>query len=158
MPKNAAAEAAKVAGSTYATSPISYDPGRAPGKISARILGYSQGLVAFEHARLVRVVSDDHTLLIMEDFAPVLGEVRGTVTVLTDEGEYRFEAKRGYYLHTHNEFSLVICEEFRTAADVNPARVVAADEDRLDSAEGESPAPEGDAPADDAAQVGATHE
>lgn len=113
MPKNAAAEAAKVAGSTYATSSITYDPGRTPGKISARILGYSQGLVDFEHARLVRVVSEDHTLLIMDDFAPVLGEVRGTVTVLTDEGEYRFEVKRGYYLHTHNEFSLVICEEFR---------------------------------------------
>lgn len=100
----------------YAASPISYDPGRAPGKISVRILGFSQGLVAFDGARLVRVVSDDHTLLIMEDFAPVLGEVRGSVTVLTDEGESRFEVKRGYYLHSHNEFSLVITEEAFTDA------------------------------------------
>ncbi len=100
----------------YATSPISYDPGRAPGKISVRILGFSQGLVAFDGARLVRVVSDDHTLLIMEDFAPVLGEVRGSVTVLTDEGERRFDVKRGYYLHSHNEFSLVITEEVSSDA------------------------------------------
>lgn len=101
---------------SYANSPISYDPGRAPGRISVRILGFTEGLVAIDGARLVRVVSEDHTLLIMEDFAPVLGECRGTVTVLTDEGERRFEVKRGYYLHTHNEFSLVICEEFRDLA------------------------------------------
>ena len=101
---------------SYANSPITYDPGRAPGRISVRILGFTDGLVAIDGARLVRVVSEDHTLLIMEDFAPVLGECRGTVTVLTDEGERRFEVKRGYYLHPQNEFSLVICEEFRNLA------------------------------------------
>lgn len=91
---------------------VSYNPGEEPGKISVRIVSFSEGLISLDGVRLVRVASEDHTLLIMEDFAPVIGEVHnGTVTVLHNGEERRYEVKRGYYLHSHNSFSLVISQE-----------------------------------------------
>ncbi len=81
--------------------------------MKASIMSYERGLELYDQVALVRVKSEDYTLLIMEDFAPTLGEIRGTVTVLTDEDEHLYENIQGYFQQRDNVFSLLIGEEGR---------------------------------------------
>lgn len=82
-------------------------PGEA-GKIQARVSDFAHGLRVFDGVRLVRVKSSDHTLLIMEDYFPLLGKVRGRVELVTNQDQIDLGEVRGFYLHRNNVFSLLI--------------------------------------------------
>lgn len=79
-----------------------------PARIHARIASFDEGLEVFDEVRMVRVKSNDHTLLIMEDYLPVLGEVRGSVSLIRDDDERVYQVAHGFYLHSHNNFSLIV--------------------------------------------------
>ena len=65
--------------------------------MTARILGFHEGLKVLEHVDLIRIVSSTYNLLILKDYMPVLGEINENVT--------------GYFMHSHNEFELLITGE-----------------------------------------------
>lgn len=82
------------------------------GKIKVKVISMKDGLQEIEHVRMVRIVSKTYNLLIMEDYMPVIGEIEGTVTVVSDEDEYRYEAVNGYFSCRKNVFSLMLSEDF----------------------------------------------
>ena len=83
------------------------------GKIKARIISMEEGLREMEGVRLIRIKSKEYNLLIMEDYMPVIGEIDGDVTILSEEEEYKISGITGFFSHRKNLFSLMISEDFQ---------------------------------------------
>ncbi|MFR5602116.1 MAG: hypothetical protein ACLTKI_07155 [Lachnospiraceae bacterium] len=77
----------------------------------ASIMSEKMGLEQFSDVRMVRIKSRNYTLLIMEDFAPTLGRIRGDVCILTQDDEVIYENILGYFQQKDNVFSLLIGEK-----------------------------------------------
>lgn len=79
--------------------------------MTARILGFHEGLKVLEHVDLIRIVSSTYNLLILKDYMPVIGEIKGSVELVSGDTTASFENITGYYMHSHNEFELLITGE-----------------------------------------------
>ncbi len=77
-------------------------------KIKAKIVSLDEGLREYENIRMIRIKSKKHTLLIMEDFMPVIGELDGDVEIVYGEKSEAIRNVKGFYMHKKNEFSLII--------------------------------------------------
>ena len=81
------------------------------GKITAKIISFKTGLDVIDEVRRIRIKSRHYSLLIMEDYLPVIGEIEGTVTVFADNDTREYKNIKGFYKHAYNEFELLISEE-----------------------------------------------
>ncbi len=81
------------------------------GMITARILGFKEGLRVLENVDMIRIVSSNYNLLILKDYMPVIGEIKGNVELVSSDTTASFENITGYYMHSHNEFELLITGE-----------------------------------------------
>ena len=79
--------------------------------MTARILGFHEGLKVLEPVDLIRIVSSTYNLLILKDYMPVIGEIKGSVELVSGDTTASFENITGYYMHSHNEFELLITGE-----------------------------------------------
>lgn len=81
------------------------------GVIRAKVISFEEGLMTYEDVDMIRIVSDRYNLLIMKDFMPVLGDVRGTVEIVSGDRCESYEGVNGYFIHSGNEFELLVLEE-----------------------------------------------
>ena len=81
------------------------------GMITARILGFKEGLRVLENVDMIRIVSSNYNLLILKDYMPVIGEIKGNVELVSGDTTASFENITGYYMHSHNEFEVLITGE-----------------------------------------------
>ncbi|MBQ7925280.1 MAG: hypothetical protein IJ335_03200 [Lachnospiraceae bacterium] len=77
-------------------------------KISAEIVDRYNGLKSVDNIRMIRVISKDHNMLIMEDFMPVIGEVTGRVELVLEDDVVSVDGIHGFYMHKKNQFRLLI--------------------------------------------------
>lgn len=77
-------------------------------KITASVMSFEEGLQKFEDVSFIRIKSKDYTMLIMEDHTSALGEIEGSVAIVTADDEIRFDSIKGFFEHTKNHFSLLI--------------------------------------------------
>ena len=77
-------------------------------KISAEVVDRRIGAQSYNNIRMIRIISNDHNLLIMEDYMPVIGEVTGKVELVMDDMIVPFSTIHGFYMHKKNQFSLLI--------------------------------------------------
>ncbi|MDR2354811.1 MAG: hypothetical protein LBE16_01310 [Clostridiales Family XIII bacterium] len=95
------------------------------GRMRAHVLHYAEGLTDIERVHAIRIGDPGYNLLIMDDYAPVIGMVRGTVRILSDERELVMEGIKGFYRLLKNDFTLLIQPgdaDERTAVGVAPRR------------------------------------
>ena len=78
------------------------------GRITVRIIEEATGIREIKKVQAVRIQSKDYVLLIMDDYAPTLGEIDGRMAVLTEDNEELFDSVKGFYRLKDNEFTLVI--------------------------------------------------
>ena len=52
------------------------------GKITATVLGIDEGFQKFEQVDMIRIKSEKYTLLIMDDYMPVIGRIDGMVEIV----------------------------------------------------------------------------
>ena len=97
------------------------------GLIQARISDFKNGLRVFDDLRIIRITSKDYSLLIMEDYFPIIGQVKGRVELVSDSSTIPLGNISGFYLHRDNEFSLII-EEYLDSADEGLGKGGSADE------------------------------
>ena len=96
-----------------------------PYKISARVVDRENGMQNYDDIRMIRVTSKDYNILIMEDYMPLIGEIAGSVEVVTDSDVVRFDPIHGFFMHKKNCFYLLIedhlaeGEEIAEADDLN---------------------------------------
>lgn len=87
-------------------------------KIKARVVSMEQGLQEFENLEMIRVKSRKHTLLIMKNYMPVIGELQGYVEFVFADHTIRMDNLKGYFMHKKNEFSLMVQEGDATPFEV----------------------------------------
>ena len=63
-----------------------------------------------DNVKLIRIKSDKYNLLIMKDYWPVVGEIKGRISIEADEN-YTFDNIEGFYSLSHNIFHLIIKEQ-----------------------------------------------
>lgn len=79
-------------------------------KIKAKIVSIEKGLQEYDEIEMIRVKSNHHNLLIMKNYMPLIGELKGSVEFVFEDHTIRFRDLQGYYMHKKNEFSLIIRE------------------------------------------------
>ena len=67
-------------------------------------------LVEYEHIKVIRIVSKDYNLLIMEDYLPIIGEINGSVDIKNEEVELNYKNIKAFYMNSKNVFNLMIKE------------------------------------------------
>ena len=81
------------------------------GKITATVLGLDEGFQKFEQVDMIRIKSEKYTLLIMDDYMPVIGRIDGMVEIVSGEDTRSFQPVHGFYTHRKNTFELLIKED-----------------------------------------------
>ena len=81
------------------------------GKITATVLGIDEGFQKFEQVDMIRIKSEKYTLLIMDDYMPVIGRIDGMVAIVSGEDTRSFQPIHGFYTHRKNTFELLIKED-----------------------------------------------
>lgn len=80
-------------------------------KINVKILNIKNGLTEYNNVKIIKIKSEKYSIVIMEDYLPVIGEVEGNVEIITEDNIVKFKDIVGYYMHKHNQFKLFIKEE-----------------------------------------------
>ena len=78
--------------------------------MKAKVVSLLNGLQEFENLEMIRIKSNRHTLLIMKNFMPVIGELVGSVEFVFAKDVIKMENLKGYYMHKKNVFSLLVEE------------------------------------------------
>ena len=81
------------------------------GKITATVLGIDEGFQKFEQVDMIRIKSEKYTLLIMDDYMPVIGRIDGMVEIVSGEDTRSFQPVHGFYTHRKNTFELLSKED-----------------------------------------------
>lgn len=81
------------------------------GKITATVLGIDEGFQKFEQVDMIRIKSEKYTLLIMDDYMPVIERIDGMVEIVSGEDTRSFQPIHGFYTHRKNTFELLIKED-----------------------------------------------
>lgn len=76
--------------------------------ILVKVLSMEDGLLEYENIEFIRITSKDYNLMIMKDYLPVIGEIKGKVEFQSKEGNVKLENITAYYMHKHNEFNLFV--------------------------------------------------
>ena len=75
-----------------------------------RIFDLKTGLVEYEHIKIVRIVSKDYNLLIMQDYLPIIGEVDGSIDIKGDDVDISYPKIEAFYMNSGNVFNLMVKE------------------------------------------------
>ncbi len=78
--------------------------------LKVRIFDLEKGLIEYENIKIVRIVSKDYNLLIMQDYLPILGEIEGSVDIKNEDIELNYKNIKAFYMNSNNEFNLLIKE------------------------------------------------
>lgn len=76
--------------------------------IIARVISEKEGLRVFKDIKGIRIKSEKYHLLIMSDYVPSLGEIKGEVTLIGKDEEIVIRNISAFYKLQHNEFTLLI--------------------------------------------------
>ncbi len=79
--------------------------------IIVKIFNISAGLEVLENVKIIRIKSKDYNLLIMPNYMPLLGEIKGSIDIESETESKHLENIDAYYVNSNNEFSLVVREE-----------------------------------------------
>lgn len=78
-------------------------------KIIADVLSFENGMEHYDHVNRIRLNSKDYKLLIMSDYIPMIGELKGDMIITMGDGtEKLYTNIHGFYRHAHNEFEFIL--------------------------------------------------
>ena len=73
-------------------------------KIKAKIVSMEYGLQEYEEIEMIRVKSENHSLLILQNYMPLLGHLDGYVDLVLKDETLRIQDVKGYYMHKQASF------------------------------------------------------
>lgn len=76
--------------------------------MKVKVFSYKNALQVYDDIALIRIKSKNSSLLIMEDYLPIVGEINGDISFANDKDEISFKSVRGYYVHRKNLFELIL--------------------------------------------------
>ena len=78
--------------------------------IKVRIFDLQKGLTEYEHVKIIRIISKDYNLLIMQDYLPIIGDIEGSVDIKSEDIEINYKDIKAFYMNSNNVFNLMIKE------------------------------------------------
>lgn len=78
--------------------------------IKVRIFDLKKGLIEYDQIKIIRIISKDYNLLVMQDYLPILGEIDGSVDIKNEEIELSYKNIKAFYMNSNNVFNLMIKE------------------------------------------------
>jgi len=78
--------------------------------MKVKIFDLSKGLIEYDNIKIIRIISKDYNLLIMEDYLPILGEIEGSVDIKNEDIELNYKNIKAFYMNSNNVFNLMIKE------------------------------------------------
>ena len=78
--------------------------------IKVRIFSLDRGLIEYEHIKIIRIISKNYNLLVMQDYLPMLGEREGSVDIKNEDIELNYKNIKAFYMNSNNVFNLMIKE------------------------------------------------
>ena len=78
--------------------------------IKVRIFDLKKGLTEYEHIKVIRIVSKDYNLLIMQDYLPIIGEIEGSIDIKSEDIDISYPKIEAFYMNSGNVFNLMIKE------------------------------------------------
>lgn len=79
--------------------------------IQARVSDFHHGLRVFENIQMIRVRSLDYSLLILDDYLPIIAKIEGDVELVRKDEIIPLHSVKGFFMHRDNVFSLLIEEQ-----------------------------------------------
>ena len=79
--------------------------------IKVRIFDMENGLREYDNIKIIRIISKDYNLLIMNDYLPIIGEIEGSIDIKNDNINLSFPKVKAFYMNSNNIFNLMIKEE-----------------------------------------------
>ena len=76
--------------------------------LKVNVFKLDTGLDTYDDVSYVRITSKDYNLLIMLDYVPIIGEIKGKVDINTPNGEIKFENIKASFMNSNNVFNLMI--------------------------------------------------
>ncbi|MGL4588835.1 MAG: hypothetical protein ACRCUP_01175 [Mycoplasmatales bacterium] len=76
--------------------------------MKAKVYSFNHSFEAFDNVLMVKVNHTNYSLIIMEDYLPLIGEVVGEVTIVYEDSERKYDNIIGYYKVTNNVFEMVL--------------------------------------------------
>ena len=74
----------------------------------AKIMSLQDGVKTYTDCLAIKIKSEKYKLLIMENHAPLIGEIKGSIEVTTKDNKITLENINGYYLNLNNTFKLML--------------------------------------------------
>lgn len=81
------------------------------GSIKVKVLSLSKGLIEYDDVQFVRILSKKYNLIILKDYLPIIGEIKGTIEIERMKQSIEMKDITGYYIHKQNQFNLFLKEE-----------------------------------------------
>ena len=75
------------------------------------IISFENGFQMYHNVKMVRIKSKDHNLLIMVDYMPVLGELDGSLTIVSESQEVVMDNLKCFYVMKNNVLKVLIRED-----------------------------------------------
>ena len=76
--------------------------------IVVQLLDIDGDVTEYDDVNFIKIVSKKYNLIIMKDYLPIIGEIKGKVEFQRKNGTVKIENITAYYMHKHNEFNLFI--------------------------------------------------
>jgi len=77
--------------------------------IKGTVISLERGYEHVDGLKAVRIVSKTYNILIMADYVPIIGEVKGSVALIANDGTARlYDKVHGFYRHSKNEFTFLL--------------------------------------------------
>lgn len=87
--------------------------------ITVNIFELKSGLTTYENVSYVRITSDDYNLLVMLDYMPIIGEIKGRVDIKIPDREIVFDNIKASYMNSNNVFNLMIQGDYNGKSETN---------------------------------------
>ncbi len=81
------------------------------GSLNVNVLSMKNGLIEYDDVQFIRILSNKYNLIILKDYLPVIGEIRGDVEIERLKETIKLQNIVGYYIHKQNQFNLFLRDE-----------------------------------------------
>lgn len=74
--------------------------------ITVQLLNIGGDVKQYDDVKFIKIKSSEYNLIIMRDYLPIIGEVKGSIQIGREKEDVNMEKVQGYFMHKHNKFNL----------------------------------------------------